>query len=413
MKPRIIGLVLLFMALSPLPLRAMWMRYETEQVPVTRLLTNLEKRLATNRENVEILYFFARVHSMAYATNLSTVPVTKTEGEPMFYHPGSDSGVPRKVSLSPMPLQQAAAHRHLTNAIRYYERAAKLVLKSSQPEARWLVVPIHLGLAWCLDQDGRRQEAIDAYRDALQHAWRQEVDGEFTLKERARFSWDQLRSGSNPLKKPRRGYIGPGVCYSDEIIGYLLKLLDPKADAKEIAQLEADRKELRSMGRAVTPILVPLRDGLALDQLVDPAARVAFDLDGSGEARRWGWLTTNAAWLVFDHDDSGRITSGLQMFGNVTFWIFWRNGYDALASLDDDADGQLAGDELNHLSLWHDRNGNGVSEAGEVAAVTRFGIISIDCRSEAHSSGIPFSERGVSFRDGGTRPTYDWIAPAH
>ena len=31
--------------------------------------------------------------------------------------------------------------------------------------------------------------------------------------------------------------------------------------------------------------------------------------------------------LTFDAKESGQITSGLQMFGNVTFWIFWRERY--------------------------------------------------------------------------------------
>ena len=301
---------------------------------------------------------------------------------------------------------------HLTNAIAYYQRAAKLVVKSSIREDQWIILPIHIGLAWCLDQDGRRSEAVEAYRQALQLAWRKEVDGEFTLKERAQMSWDQLRAGSNPLKKPRRGYIGPGVCYSDEIIGYLLALLDVEKDAKEITQLENDRKELRSMGRAITPLIIPLQEGLALDDLIEPSARVAFDLDGTGELRRWGWITTNAAWLVFDHDGSGRITSGLQMFGNVTFWIFWRDGYAALASLDDNGDGRLSGDELNHLALWQDRNSNGVSEPGEVTPATEHGITALDCRGVKHATGIPFSERGASFSDGSTRPTYDWIVPS-
>ena len=378
-----------------------------------RVLTNLQQRLATNSQNVETLYQLARVHSMAYATNLTFVPITKRDGEPMFEHPGSDIGVPRKISPRPSAQEQAEASRHLTNAIAYYQRAAKLALKDPATPHRWLVVPIHLGLAWCVEQQGRREEAIEAYRAALQYAWRQEVEGEFRLQERARLSWDQLRTGSNPFQKPQKGYIGPGVCYSDEIIGYLLKLLDPKKDAKEIAQLEADRKELRSMGRAVTPLLVPMKSNLCLEELIDPKAGVAFDLDGSGERRSWGWTTTNAAWLVFDHDRTGRITSGLQMFGNVTFWIFWRDGYDALASLDDNDDGELSGVELRGLSLWCDRNCNGISEAGEVVPVTDLGIARIACHGQQHSTGIPFNEHGVVFRDGTTRATYDWIVSSH
>ena len=66
------------------PAHALWMRMETERVPIGRLLTNLQQRLATNQESVATLYQLARVHSMAYATNLELVPVMKKDGEPMF-----------------------------------------------------------------------------------------------------------------------------------------------------------------------------------------------------------------------------------------------------------------------------------------------------------------------------------------
>src|SRR5205085_4329163 len=112
--------------------------------------------------------------------------------------------------------------------------------------------------------------------------------------------------------------------------------------------------------RWATPILVPVTKAVALHELVDANAAVTFDLDGSGLPRQCGWLTPKAAWLVFDADGQGRITSALQMFGNVTFWIFWRDGYDALRSLDDNHDGVLSGVELRGLALWHDRNSNGI-----------------------------------------------------
>ena len=350
---------------------------------------------------------------MAYSTNLHDMPVVQKSGEPYFGY-GYDTGVPNKVFAVGPTQKRATALNHLTNAIAYYERAAKLVFKGTNATAhQWLIVPIHLGLAWTLDQAGRKQDATEAYREALKLAWRREVDPNLPFKDRMRWSWDQLRAGNNPLTKPpSRGHLGPGVCYSDEVIGYLLALLDPKKDGKEIAQLQADRKTLRSMGRAITSILVPLKDALSFEDLIDLRARVAFDLDGSGELRRWRWLTTNAAWLVFDRNGERRVTSGLQMFGNVTFWIFWRDGYDALASLDDNDDGQLSGTELNGLALWCDRNGNGVSEPGEVKPVQEFGITTISCRSAIHSSGIPFNPRGITFAGGRQRATYDWIVPS-
>jgi hypothetical protein len=410
------GCVIVFAALLVLSVAAhgKFIRVETDRVPIDRVLANLEEQLATNRNDAKLLYQLARVHSMAYAQDVSSVEMNRRDNSPWFGYPTSDLGVPGEIIPRSTPEQKAAARSHLTNAIALYERVLESITKGTNAVApQWIVLPTRLGLAWTLDQSGQRKEAIQAYRNALQHAWRKEVDPDMPLMERPQWSWDELRALRNaPASPPRRGNIGPGPSYSQEIIGYLLRLLDSQKDAKEIAQLEADRKVVRSVPRVITPILVPLCDGASVEQLANPHAGVEFDLDGSGELRRWGWIHTNAAWLVFDHDGIGKITSGLQLFGNVTFWIFWRDGYDALGSLDDNGDGELREHELRGLALWQDRNSNGVSEPGEVKAVTEWDIVAIDCRSEVHSSGIPFNAGGVTYRDGNVRATYDWIAPS-
>ena len=74
------------------------------------------------------------------------------------------------------------------------------------------------------------------------------------------------------------------------------------------------------------------------------------------------------------------ITSALQWFGNVTFWLFWSNGYEPMRALDDNADGELSGAELRHLAIWHDRNRDGVSDAGEVRPLAAHGIVALSCR---------------------------------
>ena len=100
------------------------------------------------------------------------------------------------------------------------------------------------------------------------------------------------------------------------------------------------------------------------------------------------------------------------MFGSVTFWIFWRDGYAALAALDDNGDGELRGSELRGLALWRDLNCNGVSEPGEVQPVAAFGITAISCDSQPLSANATWNPCGVTFADGTVRPTYDWIAPS-
>jgi hypothetical protein len=392
---------------------SMFMFEETRPVPVQRLLSNLEQRLAENTNDFEVTYQLARLHSMAYATNLTEVDVTKKEGRPVFEFPPMDSGVPRTVAAPGTAAERQAGLSHLTNAILLYERAILLLKRSTNlDEQRWLILPVQLGLAWCLDQAGRRDQAIRAYRVALKYSWKFEVTGDFKIQEWVKDVWNDVRAGKNPLRPHNRGYLGPGVCYSEEIIGYLLKLLDPVKDASEIGDLKKAQQTLTSMGRAITPILVPLGDETDLAELVDPAAAVQFDLDGSGLARRWGWITPKAAWLVWDPDGRGQITSGLQLFGNATFWVFWRDGYAALSALDDNGDGVLSGEELRGLALWSDRNGNGLSDPGEVLPLSAYGIVSLTCREQVHPTGIQWAPMGVTFTNGTSRPSYDWIAPS-
>jgi hypothetical protein len=114
---------------------------------------------------------------------------------------------------------------------------------------------------------------------------------------------------------------------------------------------------------------------------------------------------------VYDAEGKGEIGSALELFGNVTFWLFWENGYHALAALDDNADGEVAGDELRHLAIWHDRDRDGRADPGEVTPVARYGITGLSWR-HCDGDGIRFaavSPAGVRFADGTTRATYDVI----
>ena len=47
-------------------LTAIYMRMETREVPIDRLVANLERELKTNPANVQTLINLARLHAMAY-----------------------------------------------------------------------------------------------------------------------------------------------------------------------------------------------------------------------------------------------------------------------------------------------------------------------------------------------------------
>ncbi len=160
---------------------------------------------------------------------------------------------------------------------------------------------------------------------------------------------------------------------------------------------------------------MPLAEGLTPSDLEALDARVTFDVDGSGLGREWSWITPKAAWLVSDPMRDGKITSGRQLFGNVTFWMFWTNGYAPLAALDDNRDGVLTGTELSGLALWQDADGNGVADPGEVKPLSAYGIVALSCAwrtLEGSADKVAFSPNGVVFQDGKTRPSFDLVLKA-
>ena len=88
--------------------------------------------------------------------------------------------------------------------------------------------------------------------------------------------------------------------------------------------------------------------------------------------------------------------------------MFWRDGYAALAALDDDGNGWLEGDELAGIAIWRDINGNGVCDPGEAISLQDAGIVRIAVRASGRTNGMPFNAQGIQLSDQTFRPTYDW-----
>ena len=160
----------------------------------------------------------------------------------------------------------------------------------------------------------------------------------------------------------------------------------------------------------ISPIVMSLQGEKDLTALLDPDARVGFDLRGFGQRQRWSWVRPNLGLLVWDPQRTGMITSGRQLFGNYTFQVAWATGYDALAALDDDGDGWLRGKELDSLRVWFDRNSDGISAPDEVLDLADCGIIGIAVKADGMAGIHPTNSRGLRMTDGRTLPTWDWMA---
>jgi tetratricopeptide (TPR) repeat protein len=353
---------------------ARYARADLSKVPIERVLTNLEDRAAEKPKDAALRFSVARAYAMGFASKAEEVEVLNRDQSLWFgYEP---KNVPFPLTPTDDPKAKTRAEEYLAKAIENYEAGLKLDPKHNVGR---------LGYAWCLEQAGRTDAAVEQYREVIAAAWAD----------------DQKLRALGPGRRP----------LTVEAAGYLIPHLEKQKNAeKEIAELQERMAQIAKLPRAVTPIAIPLADNLSLSQIEHRAARVRFDADGSGLKREWSWIKPSAGWLVYDRDRSGKIDSALQMFGNVTFWMFWEHGYEPLSVLDDNRDGELRGAELAGLAIWCDANGNGISEAGEVKPLSEYGIVALSCAHEVdaqHPDRIEYSPRGATFTNGTTRPTYD------
>jgi len=84
------------------------------------------------------------------------------------------------------------------------------------------------------------------------------------------------------------------------------------------------------------------------------------------------------------------------------------NGYHAFASLGDNGDGILSGDELRGIQLWQDRNSDGQCTPDELLQLSQLGITALDTRYTTENQ-IPTSPTGAHFNHNTTRSTYDLV----
>jgi tetratricopeptide (TPR) repeat protein len=353
-----------------------------EEVPVNRLINNLEKReerlwFWQINDKAEIEFQIGRLHSMAYAQKLEIGKVAKGQNGPdeltPYYPPWQNDSKQFLVATAKNKQEEATSEEHLKQAIAHLQRSVSM--KPSSAAAR-------LGLAWCQDQAGQKDLAIVLYREAFDQAFKQDSDSKSHL------------AGQSVVAE-----CGP----------YLCSLLDPVRDAQEIKDIKAKVATMKAKFTAITPIVVALTPESNIDFLLQKAS-VRFNLDGQGARECTTWISKDAGWLVYDTTPKGEINSGRNLIGAVTFWVFWNDGYKVLKTLDNDHDGKLIGEELNHLAIWRDLNSDGIAQIGEIKSLSEWHITEVACSYKKISSHLLFNKRGVKLSDGTTRATYDaWI----
>jgi hypothetical protein len=371
-----------------------------EPVPLNRLIRNVSRFVARRPNDARGHYTLGRLYSLAFARGIMDVDVIKKDWSTK--KPLPLPGFPPYTTIlekSTGERQMPAVHRFLFQSGRHYRRAIQLAPREA---LYWL------GLGWMLEQ-------------GISHAGK--VDAPFLMKP-ARLSANQWRD--HALAAYRRAYaltrevdlkkerLGPekDTSISLEAGEGILRLLQGRrltpVQSAEVARVRETVKALQSKPRAVTPILFPLNGAEPLSALLSRDSAVSFDLAGDGRPEWWPWVSPSAGILVWDPHGTGQITSGRQLFGSVTWWMFWKDGYQPLAALDNNQDGWLSDRELDGLAVWCDRNGNAISEAGEVRPLSQIGIERVAVRPMGRSGGVLHNPHGLQRGDGTFLPTYDW-----
>jgi hypothetical protein len=250
----------------------------------------------------------------------------------------------------------------------------------------------------------RRQAAV---RDLLTRFWNDRATEEYWITfERAARAEETFGIDPNDRKSSM---------VHEALGSYRRLVLARGANEEETQRLTAAETRLAELDKSphtsgISPLLLSLREGCpSLDELTTHNLHVPFDLDGDAVDELWPWLAPDAGWLVWDPERRGEITSGLQLFGSASAWLFFADGYRVLDALDDDRDGELRGAELDGIAVWFDRDTDGVSDRGEVVPLEELGIVALATEASERIGRSLGNQTGAELADGRRIPTYDWV----
>ena len=387
-SPIIIAILLVILIATPT--YTMWAR--PTSVPIERLLKNINSYIRKNPKDAQGYYVRGRLHSLAYATGTRQMEMYETGSDKLPQFPSYESIFVKRSGNFQLSKE---SRQHLLESIRDYQRATILAPNDAMS---------FLGLGWVLEDGAPFADKVDAFpKERPRTNWQDKAIAMYRQAYKLTAAGDLKLDGLGP---------GAHAAISYEAGESILRLLRNRnlttAERAEITQIEKTIAELEKKPRAITPIIFPLTEPGSLESLLTYHQPVRFDLAGDGKASLWPWIKPNAGILVWDPKHTGRITSGRQLFGSVTWWISWTNGYQPLAMLDNNGDEWLSGKELIGLAVWVDANSNGVSEAGEVRTLQNFGVTRVAVKYTGNIANTPFNANGIQLRDGQFLPTYDW-----
>ncbi|HEX5000407.1 MAG TPA: hypothetical protein VFY29_19445 [Terriglobia bacterium] len=391
-----------------------------EFVPLDRLIQNTTAYISEHPADPMGPYTLARIHYLALVTRSASLIVDKNYPDGALPEGLSDTVVDQNGKplreLSPPKTKQGTeqSRYHLDEAVLNYQKS--IAMDARNPL-------FHLGLASvareALKADfkpdsipGDAAGTPDAKNEGSRAHWREYAIAEFR------------KSYELSIESKTGGRAAEPVDSLTALVRYeaaqrYVEMVQSRgvrdAERTTVKTIQSSLESLQKSAQArlysgpITPIIFRLHGKASLGDLLDSQRTVTFDLDGTGREQRYTWLGPDTEILVWDPANAGRIASGHQLFGSVSFRMFWSDGYRALDALDDNRDGELRGKELRGLAVWMDRNQNGVSDAGEVIPIEQTAIAGISIRATACIGESLSNEAGLTMTDGRVLPTYDWL----
>lgn len=388
-----IGAAALLFGLLAMPsATARWMG--PTQIPVARLLKNVRTYISAHPKDPHGFYTLGRINSAAFAAGTENIAA---------YNHNVLPSLPTHPRLSPPPRDRTKplspqALTYVSEAVGNYRKATDL---DPTDGLAWL------GLGFQCEEALPFPQAVAKASAAL--SLRGKPDAERLRKEALRFDRKAFALTVKGDTSRRLGMVDP---VSMEAAQGIVRLQANRSlattEQTELTEMQKLISAFQSRPRPRSPILISFQRGAALPDLLAPKKHARFDLAGDGLDREWPWVKPTTGILVWDPKHTGKITSGLQLFGNVTWWLFWKDGYEPLAALDNNHDGWLEGKELQGIAVWFDRNGNGVSDPGEVVSLASLSIQRIAVHSAGTTDGVPANPHGIQLRDGSSLATFDW-----
>lgn len=384
---------------------ALGMFASPEPTPLDRLLKSADAFVEKHPDRAEGRYTLGRIHYLAFHLKTDQIPAFRHregEDEPPYLAPQWMLGWTSKESPA-KPLNPSEFVDHAAKALQNFKEAIRL----KNMKEPGLVL---LGVA------SLEEEFADWNENAKVADLPPDLKGITPAKIRADYARAMnvaLEKDSKLTNLPVEGLQGiTGYEAANGLIRLGTKAGDSLSaeEKKSVAQAKIAIARFKSLRMGpITPVVFSFRPAERLDELLAPGTVVDFDLRGYGPRQQWPWIRPELGLLVWNPSRNGVIESARQLFGGYTFEIFRANGYDALVALDDNGDGVLSGAELEGISVWFDRNSDGVSAPDEVIPVRDLGVVSIAVSFEGYDGRHPTNSRGIQMEDGSTLRTWDWI----